>query len=134
MVMLNKDYMIGHMRNENGSVNIKNVVMSAACEATELFHCMIQMDNNFTDWRRFISRLEQNMETKDYDKVHELCQAMYAMKHLSEELEGLYLVREDEELCVLYYQIFVEMLDLSAFSTESMVELYGEKKDEGVEV
>lgn len=63
MVMLNKDYMIGHMRNENGSVNIKNVVMSAACEATELFQCMIQMDDNFTDWRRFINRLEQNMET-----------------------------------------------------------------------
>lgn len=54
MVMLDKDYMINHMRNENGSVNMKNVVMSAACEATELFQCMIQMDHNFTDWRRLV--------------------------------------------------------------------------------
>lgn len=44
MVMLDKDYTINHMRNENGSVNIKNVVMSAACEATELFQCMIQIE------------------------------------------------------------------------------------------
>ena len=33
------------------------------------------------------------MEKQDYEKVHELCQTMYAMRHLSEELEGLYLVR-----------------------------------------
>ena len=32
MVMLNKEYMINHMRNENGSINIKNVVLAAACE------------------------------------------------------------------------------------------------------
>ena len=29
MVMLNKEYMINHMRNENGSINIKNVVLAA---------------------------------------------------------------------------------------------------------
>lgn len=129
MVMLDKDYMISHMRNKNGTVNVKNVVMSAACEATELFQCMIQMDHNFTDWRRFIDRLENNMETRDYDKIHELCQTMYAMRHLTEELEGLYLVREDEELCSLYYQIFVEMLDLTVFSTEALLELNGGKKN-----
>ena len=28
MVMLNKEYMINHMRNENGSINIKNVVLA----------------------------------------------------------------------------------------------------------
>ena len=50
MVMLNKEYMINHMRNENGSINIKNVVLAAACEATELFQCLIVMDSNFTDW------------------------------------------------------------------------------------
>lgn len=90
MVMLDKDYMINHMRNENGSVNIKNVVMSAACEATELFQCMIQMDHNFTDWRRFVERLENNTKNREFEKVHELCQAMYAMRHLTEELAGLY--------------------------------------------
>ena len=98
MIMLNKEYMINHMRNEDGSINIKNVVLAAACEATELFQCLIVMDNNFTDWSRFVARMEQNIEKQDYDKVHELCQTMYEMKHLSEELEGLYLVRDDEEL------------------------------------
>lgn len=68
MVMLDKDYMINHMRNENGSVNMKNVVMSAACEATELFQCMIQMDHNFTDWRRFVERLENNTKTESSKK------------------------------------------------------------------
>ena len=118
------------MRNEDGSINIKNVVLAAACEATELFQCLIVMDNNFTDWSRFVARLEQNIEKQDYDKVHELCQTMYEMKHLSEELEGLYLVRDDEELCSLYYQVFVGMLDLTLFSTEAMVDLNGGKHGE----
>ena len=48
---------------------------------------------------------------------------MYAMRHLTEELAGLYLVREDEELCSMYYQIFVAMLDLTVFSTETMMKL-----------
>ena len=130
MVMLNKEYMINHMRNENGSINIKNVVLAAACEATELFQCLIVMDSSFTDWSRFVDRLEQNVEKQDYEKVHELCQTMYAMRHLSEELEGLYLVRDDAELCSLYYQIFVGMLDLTVFSTEAMVDLNGGKHDE----
>ena len=114
MVMLNKEYMINHMRNENGSINIKNVVLAAACEATELFQCLIVMDSNFTDWSRFVDRLEKNVERQDYEK----------------ELEGLYLVRDDAELCSLYYQIFVGMLDLTVFSTEAMVDLNGGKHDE----
>ena len=130
MVKLNKEYMINHMRNEKGSINIKNVVLAAACEATELFQCLIVMDSNFTDWSRFVARLEKNVERQDYEKVHELCQTMYAMRHLSEELEGLYLVRDDAELCSLYYQIFVGMLDLTVFSTEAMVDLNGGKHDE----
>ena len=130
MVMLNKEYMISHMRNEDGSINMKNVVLAAACEATELFQCLIVMDKNFTDWSRFVNRLEQNIENKEYDKVHELCQTMYAMKHLSEELEGLYLVRDDEEICSLYYQVFVGMLDLTIFSTEAMVDLNRGTHDE----
>lgn len=129
MIMLDKDYMISHMRNENGSVNIKNVVMAAACEATELFQCMIQMDHNFADWRRFVVRLENHTKNRDYDKVHELCQTMYSMRYLTEELAGLYLVREDGEICNLYYQIFVAMLDLTVFSTEAMLELNGEKDE-----
>lgn len=68
MVMLNKEYMINHMRNENGSINIKNVVLAAACEATELFQCLIVMDSNFTDWSRFVDRLEKNVEKQDYKK------------------------------------------------------------------
>ena len=71
MVMLNKEYMINHMRNENGSINIKNVVLAATCEATELFQCLIVMDSNFTDWSRFVDRLEKNVEKQDYEKVHE---------------------------------------------------------------
>lgn len=130
MVMLNKEYMISHMRNEDGSINMKNVVLAAACEATELFQCLIVMDKNFTDWSRFVNRLEQNVEKQEYDKVHEICQTMYSMKHLSKELEGLYLVREDAEICSLYYPIFVGMLDLTIFSTEVMVDLNGGKHDE----
>ena len=40
------------------------------------------------------------------------------MKHPSDELEGLYLVREDEQICLLYYQVFVGMLEININSAE----------------
>lgn len=46
MVSVDKAYMIGHMRNANGSLNNKNVVLSAACEAAELFQCMMEININ----------------------------------------------------------------------------------------
>ena len=33
MVSVDQVYMIGHMKNADGSINNKNVVLSAACEA-----------------------------------------------------------------------------------------------------
>ena len=40
MVSVDQAYMVGHMKNADGSINNKNVVLSAACEAAELFQCM----------------------------------------------------------------------------------------------
>ena len=37
MVSVDQAYMVGHMKNADGSINNKNVVLSAACEAAELF-------------------------------------------------------------------------------------------------
>ena len=39
MVSVDQAYMVGHMKNADGSINNKNIVMSAACEAAELFQC-----------------------------------------------------------------------------------------------
>ena len=41
MVSVDQAYMVGHMKNADGSINNKNVVLSAACEAAELFQCMM---------------------------------------------------------------------------------------------
>ena len=41
MVMLNKEYMINHMRNENGSINIKNVVLASASSATPALQALV---------------------------------------------------------------------------------------------
>lgn len=127
MIMLNKEYMISHMRNEDGSIHIKNVVLAAASEAAELFQCMIAMDGDFADWKRLIDRLNWHLDSCDYEKIHDICQALYAMKHLTDELEGLYLAREDKEICALYCQVFIGMLDLILFSAEAMVGLNGGK-------
>ena len=44
MVSVDQVYMIGHMKNADGSINNKNVVLSAACEAAELFQCMMSVN------------------------------------------------------------------------------------------
>ena len=36
MVSVDQAYMVGHMKNADGSINNKNVVLSAACEEAEL--------------------------------------------------------------------------------------------------
>ena len=64
--------------------------------------------------------LEQHAEHGDYEKIHDICQTMYGMKHLSERLEGLYLVRNDEEVATLYYQVFIGVLELGLFSLEKI--------------
>lgn len=53
-------------------------------------------------------------------------QAVYGMKHPSDELEGLYLAREDEQICLLYYQVFVGMLEININSAEV---LYKQKEE-----
>ncbi|MDO5392773.1 MAG: hypothetical protein Q4F24_17015 [Eubacteriales bacterium] len=125
MMMLNKDYMIGHMKTENGKPNTENIVFAAACEAVELFQCLIMVDKDFTDWFRFVRKLESYLQSGDYEKIHDVCQTLYAMKNLTEELEGLYLAREDAQICDMYYRVFVGMLDLTLFSTETMTKLNG---------
>lgn len=128
-MMIDKTYMVKNMRNGDGSANTRNVVLAAACEAVDLFQCMVLMDRDFGDWTQFIFRLEQYLQCGDFEKIHDICQTLYAIKHLTEELEGLYLVREDGELCALYYQVFVGMLDLTLFSAKTMLEMNGGEKD-----
>ena len=39
MVSVDQAYMVGHMKNADGSINNKNVVLSAACEISWLSSC-----------------------------------------------------------------------------------------------
>ena len=55
MVSVDQVYMIGHMKNADGSINNKNVVLSAACEAAELFQCMMSVNQKLEDWRDLIT-------------------------------------------------------------------------------
>ena len=55
-----------------------------------------------------------------------LLQQGIGMKHPSDELEGLYLAREDEQICLLYYQVFVGMLEININSAEV---LYKKKEE-----
>lgn len=130
MIMLDKDYMINHMRNEKNEQDTRNLVLGAACESAEMFQCMMLTDQDFSDWNRFIGVIQQYLENEQYEKIHDVCQTLYAMKKGSDELNGLYMVREDEELCGLYYQIFVGMLDISLFTAKTMYELNGGKVNE----
>ena len=95
MVSVDQVYMIGHMKNADGSINNKNVVLSAACEAAELFQCMMAVNQKLEDWQRFNHTLEMHLRSVECEKIHDICQAVYGMKHPSDELEGLYLARED---------------------------------------
>lgn len=103
MVSVDQAYMVGHMKNADGSINNKNVVLSAACEAAELFQCMMSVNQKLEDWQRFNHTLEMHLRSVECEKIHDICQALYGMKHPSNELEGLYLAREDEQICLLYY-------------------------------
>jgi hypothetical protein len=125
MMMANKEYMIGHMKEMDGTMNVRNIVLSAACEASELLVSMIQSSLNLSDWRRFISRLQLLADAEEYENIHAICQTVFSMHNIHGELEGLYLAREDNEVCKLYYRVFVGMLDLSLFSAEAMYELMG---------
>ena len=105
MVSVDQVYMIGHMKNADGSINNKNVVLSAACEAAELFQCMMAVNQKLEDWQRFNHTLEMHLRSVECEKIHD-------------ELEGLYLAREDEQICLLYYQVFVGMLEININSAE----------------
>ena len=98
MVSVDQAYMVGHMKNADGSINNKNVVLSAACEAAELFQCMMSVNQKLEDWQRFNHTLEMHLRSVECEKIHDICQAVYGMKHPSDELEGLYLAREDEQI------------------------------------
>ena len=62
MVSVDQAYMVGHMKNADGSINNKNVVLSAACEAAELFQCMMAVNQKLEDWQRFNHTLEMHLE------------------------------------------------------------------------
>ena len=94
MVSVDQAYMVGHMKNADGSINNKNVVLSAACEAAELFQCMMSVNQKLEDWQRFNHTLEMHLRSVECEKIHDICQAVYGMKHPSNELEGLYLARD----------------------------------------
>ena len=94
MGSVDQAYMVGHMKNADGSINNKNVVLSAACEAAELFQCMMSVNQKLEDWQRFNHTLEMHLRSVECEKIHDICQALYGMKHPSDELEGLYLARE----------------------------------------
>ena len=101
MVSVDQAYMVGHMKNADGSINNKNVVLSAACEAAELFQCMMSVNQKLEDWQRFNHTLEMHLRSVECEKIHDICQAVYGMKHPSDELEGLYLAIL--EMCVPIY-------------------------------
>ena len=103
MVSVDQAYMVGHMKNADGSINNKNVVLSAACEAAELFQCMMSVNQKLEDWQRFNHTLEMHLRSVECEKIHDICQALYGMKHPSDELEGLYLAREDDACCTIRY-------------------------------
>ena len=46
---------------------------------------------------------------------------MHHMRRYANELEGLKLASEEPKLLKMYFQVFVSMLDLTLFSTESML-------------
>ena len=87
MVSVDQAYMVGHMKNADGSINNKNVVLSAACEAAELFQCMMSVNQKLEDWQRFNHTLEMHLRSVECEKIHDICQAVYGMKHPSDELE-----------------------------------------------
>ena len=51
MVSVDQAYMVGHMKNADGSINNRNVVLSAACEAAELFQCMMSVNQKLRTGR-----------------------------------------------------------------------------------
>ena len=63
MVSVDQAYMVGHMKNADGSINNKNVVLSAACEAAELFQCMMSVNQKLEDWQRFNHTLEMHLRS-----------------------------------------------------------------------
>ena len=115
MVSVDQAYMVGHMKNADGSINNKNVVLSAACEAAELFQCMMSVNQKLEDWQRFNHTLEMHLRSVECEKIHDICQAVYGMKHPS-----------NEQICLLYYQVFVGMLEINITSAEV---LYKQKEE-----
>ena len=92
----------------------------------QLFQCMMSVNQKLEDWQRFNHTLEMHLRSVECEKIHDICQAVYGMKHPSNELEGLYLAREDEQICLLYYQVFVGMLEININSAEV---LYKQKEE-----
>ena len=86
MVSVDQAYMVGHMKNADGSINNKNVVLSAACEAAELFQCMMSVNQKLEDWQRFNHTLEMHLRSVECEKIHDICQAVYGLSliHISE--------------------------------------------------
>lgn len=77
MVSVDQAYMVGHMKNADGSINNKNVVLSAACEAAELFQCMMSVNQKLEDWQRFNHTLEMHLGSVECEKIHNICQLKF---------------------------------------------------------
>lgn len=114
--MQDKEFMIKNMRNEDGSINMKNFTLTAACESMEFFKSMISINNYLSDELfRFIESLNRYLRNGDYETINSICQTMYGMFNSSDKMEGLSLVcSDDKEICQLYCQIFIGMLDLNS--------------------
>ena len=99
MVLVDQAYMVGHMKNADGSINNKNVVLSAACEAAELFQCMMSVNQKLEDWQRFNHTLEMHLRSVECEKIHDICQAVYGMKYPSNERAAI------AELAALKFEV-----------------------------
>ena len=61
MVSVDQAYMVGHMKNADGSINNKNVVLSAACEAAELLESWCVLFKTMERRTTFISMIFMKM-------------------------------------------------------------------------
>ena len=91
MVSVDQAYMVGHMKNADGSINNKNVVLSAACEAAELFQCMMSVNQKLEDWQRFNNTLEMHLRSVECEKIHDICSSSLARYNPSSSSDGCFI-------------------------------------------
>ena len=100
MVSVDQAYMVGHMKNADGSINNKNVVLSAACEAAELFQCMMAVNQK-------LEEAEQQLQNRTIQiaKAGSIAEAAMELNHVfasaqkaaDEYLNSVHAVNEEAE-------------------------------------